>query len=165
MTYLEDLWRRLFSKEITTLEHEVMKGVSAQFGRDASVTMLAAILVRMLFLVLIEHKASPFTVLRGFARAMEENRQKTVLISETYEALYRDLVSLRGDVNAARLALNDARDLAHAKVGYDPLLGFRPAEQTGPAREQSQVPIALLIGGCFAGAFLGCIIAFLVLRG
>lgn len=165
MTYLEELWRSLFNKDITTLEQEVMLGVSEKFDRDDAVTLLAAITVRMLFLVLIEHKASPFRVLRNFAKAMEENRQKTALISETYERLQRDLSELRGDVNAAREALNEARDLARAKVGYHPLMRFIPDPGSETAAVFSLRSVALLMAGCFASGLLGCTIAFMMFLG
>ena len=82
MTYLEKLWKDLFGKDITILEEKVMIGVSEQFERDVPVTMLAAILVRMLFLVLIEHKASPFRVLRNFGQAMDENWREIYALAD-----------------------------------------------------------------------------------
>lgn len=71
MTYLESLWTRMFGQAITPLEESVMKSVSQRVDRDAQVMTLAAILVRMLYLVLLENKASPFHILANFGQAME----------------------------------------------------------------------------------------------
>ncbi|MAN13971.1 MAG: hypothetical protein CL945_04585 [Dinoroseobacter sp.] len=165
MTYLEELWRSLFSKKITHLERDVMEGVIARFDRDEPVVMLAAILVRMLFLVLIEHKASPFTVLRNFAQAMEENRRATVLITATYEKIQTDLHGLRETTRATQEALAEARELAQAKVGYDPMWGFRPDPSPEAQARFSPLAIATLIAGCCAVSFISCTIAFMIFLG
>ena len=165
MTYLEDLWQSLFNKKITTVEHSVMKGVTETFDRDAPVVMLAAIMVRMLFLVLIEHKGSPFTVLRNFAQTMEENRRSTALITATYESIQADLHDLRATTKQAREALNDARELAEAKVGYDPLRGFIPDTSGEPRRSVSVRAVAALVGACCATMFISCTIAFMIFLG
>lgn len=162
MTYLEELWRDLFNKDITSLEQSVMLGVSERFERDAPVTMLAAILVRMLFLVLIEHKASPFTVLRNFGRAMEENRRSISLVNKTYGELQGKMDSFNIDIRDAQDALREIREYAHAKTGYNPFTGYFsvPRAESAPV---SQRMIAAVIVGAFAAAFLGSVVALMMM--
>jgi len=162
MTYLESLWSRMFGQAITPLEESVMRSVSQRVDRDAQVMTLAAILVRMLYLVLLENKASPFRILANFGQAMEENRRKTALVTETYERLQRDISGLSGTIHRAENALAEARELAEAKVGYHPMFGFVPAENRGEVHRLKARHFALLFGACFSGMFLGCATCFMI---
>lgn len=165
MTYLEELWRDLFGKDITILEEKVMIGVSEQFERDAPVTMLAAILVRMLFLVLIEHKASPFKVLRNFGQAMEENRRSVLRINETYGDLHGKMEAFKIDIESAQHALQEIREYGHAKVGYNPFIGYYSVPASEGAPPISKHTIAAFIAACFGAAFLGSVIALMIMLG
>ncbi|WP_170004146.1 hypothetical protein [Pseudopontixanthobacter vadosimaris] len=164
MTYLETLWKDLFGKDITILEEKVMIGVSEQFERDAPVTLLAAIIVRMLFLVLIEHKASPFKILRNFGQAMDENRQSVSRINETYADLHGKMEAVKIDIENAQHALREIREYAHAKVGYNSFTGYYSVPVSEVA-QISKLTIAAFISACFGAAFLGSVIAMMIMLG
>ena len=165
MTYLEELWQTLFDKEITTLEHKIMFGLSEKFDRDDPIVTLAAIIVRMQFYVLLEHKASPFRALTSLRKSMEEHRRMTALISTTYAAIQQDLSGWGSMLTETNKALFEARQLAQAKVGYDPLWGFVREKSPDPPPAINPWIIAAMLGGCAITGFLGCTIAFMIFLG
>ena len=162
MTYLEELWRSLFNKDITVLEQEVMKGVGEKFERDDAVTLLSAITVRMLFLVLIEHKASPFTLMHGFARTMEENRRSISLVNKTYGELLGEMGAFKADIHSAQGALREIREYAHAKAGYDAFRGYYPLAEREPEGMSRRLIITVITGSLAAG-FLGSVVGAMII--
>ncbi len=147
MTYIKDLWPRMFKRKISFLEEEVLKELDAEIGHDDRLFLLAAILVRTISLLMVESEASPFKILPQMGKAVEENRVAIARVTETYVSLLRELEELKSDTKSTRAVLHDARDMARGRSGvYHHLYGHLPL----PPRfleKKDMIEIALIAGG------------------
>ena len=57
---LEALWLELFGQKITPIEASLLTAVERKVDSDSPILMLASVMVRMLYLVLVERRDSPF---------------------------------------------------------------------------------------------------------
>lgn len=165
MMDFEELWQTVFEAPISPVEEQIMLGVYRRVDLDEVAITLAAITVRMLYVVLIEDEASPLRIMRNFGQAMEENRRMTGLISKTYERLQPRLAEVEGTIVRLENVLAEARELGEAKTGYHPIFGHVPATETDTSAGLPVQTIALLCAACFASAFLGLTICMLIFLG
>lgn len=162
MTYFEEMWQTLFGVNITPIEERIMVAVTKRVDRDASVSVLAAVLVRMIYELCYEDNLGPFQILRNLAKAGEDHRRATVLISQTYERLQPRLSELEGTLVRLENALGEAQELASAKTGYHPMLGHIPIGAADGIAELSVRSIILVGAGASMGAFLGLTICLMI---
>ena len=165
MTYIEEMWQTLFETNINPVEERIMTGVAKRVDRDASVFVLAAVLVRMIYELCYEDSLGPFQILRDLAKAGEDHRRATVLISQTYERLQPRLSELEGTLVRLEDALGEARELASAKTGYHPMLGHIPTGETDGTAQLSVWSMILVCVGASLSAFLGLTVCLMVFFG
>ena len=155
------LWTELFDREITQIEAKLLVGVDRKVGSDSPVLILASLLVRMLYLTLIESKDSPFRVLASFNRTMAEHRKSVELISETYRILELNLAQWNGILARSERDILELRQFARAATMGEVLRGQEGDGKRAPGLVWRL--LCLVWGGCFLSASAGSLIVMAVL--
>jgi len=159
---LEALWLELFDHKIAPTEASLLAGVDRKVDRDSPLLILAALVVRMLYLVLVESKDSPFRSLASLRRTMNEHRRSVEQISETYRILELNVSTWNGILARTEKDIFELRKVARATAIREVLVGDK--EHGGqPSRLIGRL-LFLVWGGCFLSAGAGALIVALVLK-
>ena len=159
---LEALWLELFSQKITPIEASLLTAVERKVDSDSPVLILASVMVRMLYLVLVEGRDSPFRTLASVRRTMEEHRHSVAQISETYRVLELNISEWNGILARTEKDIVELRKVARATAIREVLVGNK--ENGGqPSRLIGRL-LFLVWGGCFLSAGAGALIVALVLK-
>lgn len=159
---LEALWLELFNQKITPIEASLLTAVERKVDSDSPILMLASVMVRMLYLVLMERRDSPFRTLASVRRTMEEHRHSVEQISETYRILELNISEWNGILARTEKDIVELRKVARATAIREVLVGDK--ENGGqPSRLIGRL-LFLVWGGCFLSAGAGALIVALVLK-
>lgn len=159
---LSSLWLELFDQEITPREASMLEGVDSKVGSDSPLLILASLLVRMLHLVLIESKDSPFRMLSSVRRTMNEHRRSVEQISETYRILELNLSEWNGILARTEKDIFELRKLARAETMREVLVGQEEDGNRSPRLVRRL--FYLVWGGCFLSAGAGALVVMVILK-
>lgn len=159
---LQSLWFDLFGRKITSIEASLLQGVDRKVGSDSPLLILASLLVRMLYLVLIESKGSPFRTLTSFGETIDEHRRSVAQINETYRVLELNLSQWNGILARTERDIRELRKLAGSTTLRD-IFG-RQERGTNPATGIGPQLLYIVWGGCFLSAGAGAFVVMVLLR-
>lgn len=159
---LASLWLELFDQEITPIEVSLLQGVDRKIGSDSPLLILASLLVRMLHLVIIESRDSPFRTLASVRRTINEHRRSVEQISETYRILELNLSEWNGILARTEKDIFELRKFARAKTMREVLKGQEEDGNRAPWLLRRL--LYLVWGGCFLSAGAGAFAIMVILK-
>jgi hypothetical protein len=159
---LPTLWQELFGREITAVEASLLQGVDRKVGSDSPLLILASLLVRMLYVVLIESKSSPFRTLALVRRTMEEHQRSVAQISETYHVLELNLSRWNGILARTERDILELRAFARSVTLLQMITGREDHSKMAAGLGLRLLYIAW--GGCFLSAGAGAFVVMVLLK-
>lgn len=159
---LEELWLELFNQNITPIEASLLAAVDRKVDSDSPLLILASLMVRMQYLVLVENKDSPFRALASVRRTMDEHRRSVEQISETYHMLRLNLSEWNGILARTEHEFYELREFGRAAAIGRVLANGEEDRRAVPRFVRRMM--YLLWGGCFVSAGAGAALVSVVLQ-
>ena len=159
---ISELWIELFGRKITRGEHALLEGVDQKVGSDTPVLILAALMIRMQYLVLVENPDSPLRTVAAHRRSLEEHTRSVAQISETYRILRLNLSEWNGMLARTERDIDDLHDLARSE-GWRRILEMDDGEDGASPKLFTRL-LVMIWGGTFISGALGVVTAMVLLR-